>query len=477
MACLSEETILAYCEGDLNAIDASRCRDHLLTCPACRLTADRYRELNRLLARPVLSEPPPSTLPQVLQRLYPALPRYTSIITAIAASLVFLITWIYVYFDFSGSSLIQALKLTADGTSGWLVNTIKAISAVYNAAQAIFKAGNAMLSLLLPAPLAAVVIAGSFIAFAALLVFLFTAPRRKKMASNKIMRKIKILFYFLLAAGSLLAAAPGKEIKVGPGETRAAAINAFNASLHIAGKVDESIFLVSGSLLLEGEVSGDVICIASRVTIGAGAVIGKDLIVIGGQPRKTERSRIDGQLYHVRTQKDLKKIAASILPFLPESGGMTFFKISKLFFWLILALLALLILPAQISRAAVMLGETPLHHLLRGLVAMLAFALLLLSFLLMSLVLIGIPLLVMLIAAYFLLLIFGRAVVFYFVGGKIAAALKLKISAPLLIGLGVALYALLKFLPFPAALLLIVMDIFAIGCSVSFILRRRKSAV
>jgi hypothetical protein len=291
------------------------------------------------------------------------------------------------------------------------------------------------------------------------------------------MRKIQGLFLLLLACGLLLTAADGKEIKVNAGETRTAAVNAFNASLRIHGKVDESIFLVGGSLLLEGEVSGDVICIASRVAIGAKSVIGKDLIVIGGSLEKAEGSRIEGQLYHVRTQKDLKKIAGSLLPFLPESGGLTFFKISKLFFWLILALLALLILPAPVSRAAVMLGETPLHHLLRGLVAMLAFALLLLSFLLMSLVLIGIPLLVMLIAAYFLLLIFGRAVVFYFVGGKIAAALKLKVSAPLLIVLGVAVYALLKFLPFPAALLLVVMDVFAIGSSVSFILRRRKSAV
>ena len=231
-------------------------------------------------------------------------------------------------------------------------------------------------------------------------------------------------------------AADGKEIKVAAGEIRTAAINAFNASLRIQGKIDESIFLVGGTLILDGEVSGDVICIASKVAIGAKAVIGLDLIVIGGNLEKAERSRIGGQLYHVRTQKDLKKIASSLLPFLPESGGLTFFKISKIFFWLILTLLTLLILPAAIGRAAVMLGETPLRHLLLGLITLLALALLLLSFLLMSIVLIGIPLLIMLIAAYFLLLIFGRAVVFYFIGARIAAAMKLKVNAPIFIVIG-----------------------------------------
>ncbi|TFG73807.1 MAG: hypothetical protein E4H23_13000, partial [Chrysiogenales bacterium] len=119
------------------------------------------------------------------------------------------------------------------------------------------------------------------------------------------MKKIHFLLFFLVAAGLLLSAADGKEIKVAAGEIRTTAINAFNTSLRIQGKIDESIFLVGGTLILDGEVSGDVICIASKVAIGENAVIGLDLIVIGGNLEKAERSKIGGQLYHVRTQKDL----------------------------------------------------------------------------------------------------------------------------------------------------------------------------
>jgi len=185
MACLSNEKILAYGEGDLNAIEAARIRDHLLVCPACRLTDDRYRNLNQSLSRPVFSEPPAGMIPQVMQRLYPAVARYTSIIAAIAASLVFLITWIYVYFDFSRSSLIQALQLTADGTSGWLANIIKAISAVYNAAQAAYKAGHALLNILLPARLSPAVIAGASLFFSGLLFFFLLRPWLKKTHERK----------------------------------------------------------------------------------------------------------------------------------------------------------------------------------------------------------------------------------------------------------------------------------------------------
>jgi predicted anti-sigma-YlaC factor YlaD len=185
MACFPDEKILAYGEGDLSSIEAARLRDHLLVCPACRQTADRYGELDRSLSRPVLSSPPERLVPQVMQRLYPVLPRYTSIAAMIAASFVFLITWIYIYFDFSSSSLIQALRLTTDGTSGWLADVIKAITAVYNGVQAVFKAGNALLNILLPAPLGTAVAAFALLAVSGLLSLLLLKPWLRKARARR----------------------------------------------------------------------------------------------------------------------------------------------------------------------------------------------------------------------------------------------------------------------------------------------------
>jgi hypothetical protein len=291
------------------------------------------------------------------------------------------------------------------------------------------------------------------------------------------MKKSLGLALFLAATGLLLAASEKKAITVAAGETRTAAVNAFNARLDIRGKVDESVFLLGGSLSLDGEVTGDVICIASQVEIGERAVIGRDLIVIGGHLLKAEGSRITGEVYNVRTQKDLKRIASSLLPFLPESGGLTFFKIIRIFFWLILTLLALAILPRPVTQAAAMLGEAPLRHMLRGLLTQLAFVLLLVVFLVLSFVLIGIPLLIVLLAAYFLLLIFGRAAVFYFIGDSICRFLKVKGGAALFIVLGLAAYTLLKFIPFLGFLLVFFLDLFAIGIGMGYFLRRRKAAI
>jgi len=213
------------------------------------------------------------------------------------------------------------------------------------------------------------------------------------------------------------------------------------------------------------------------VEISAGASIGRDLIIIGGSLAKDPGCRISGEFYHVRSREDLKKISHTLLPFLPESGGMTFFRVSKIFLWFILVMLALMLFPLPVSRGADMLKKSPLRHGAVGLLAMLAFILLLLVFILLSLVLIGIPLLVLLIAAYFLTLIFGRTVVFFAVGGAIAAALKVKGSPVLFVVLGTMVYALLKFVPWLGAPLLIIMDFVAIGVGVGFFLTKRKSAI
>jgi predicted anti-sigma-YlaC factor YlaD len=182
---LSNATLIAYNEGSLGAIESAQARDHLLLCPECRRAAAAFRLLDSILATPTLHTPPARLIPQVMERLYPALPRITSIAAMIAASVLFLITWIYIYFDFSSSSLIQALRLTTNGTSGWLADVIKAITAVYNGAQAAAKALSALLRIFLPTPLGAAVAASVFLALAGLLAAPLLRPWLKRARAKR----------------------------------------------------------------------------------------------------------------------------------------------------------------------------------------------------------------------------------------------------------------------------------------------------
>jgi hypothetical protein len=289
------------------------------------------------------------------------------------------------------------------------------------------------------------------------------------------MKKSLLLAIWLIGGALLAASGDGKTIVVPVGATRTSNVNAFHSSLDIAGEVKASVFLVGGRLRLSGEISGDVICLGSRVDILDGAVIGRDLIVIGGRIDKAPGCKINGDFYYVRTREDLKKITRTLLPFLPEGGGLNFFRIIKIFFWFILALLCLAVLPVQVSRAADAFNGSPLRFGGFGLLALVIFFFALLICIVLSLVLIGIPLLLALIVLYFLILIFGRTVIFFCVGAQLAALLKVKHNAILFVVLGTAVYALLKLIPWFGTPLLLGMDIFAIGIGTGYFLKSKRT--
>lgn len=185
MVCLPDDKILNYLEGEIKSIEQALIRDHLLVCPDCRHTADSYAELHKILEQPVTSEPPAWLIPKIMKNIYPEIPKYTSIAAMIAASFIFFVTWIYIYFDFSRNSLIKALQLTTASTSGWLVNIIKGISTIYNSVQAVFKACNAFLGMLLHIRLDGTLIIASALAFSGISLFTIIRLLLKKPAKEK----------------------------------------------------------------------------------------------------------------------------------------------------------------------------------------------------------------------------------------------------------------------------------------------------
>lgn len=140
MGCYPDTQIQEYLAGELSNLEGNRIRDHLLTCRKCSEIADRYRKMEPFLQTPRLSEPPETIMENVLKRLYPQYPVYSSIAALIAASIVFLVTWIYIYFDFANNSLIKALHMTSRSTSNWLIGTLRSIDTLFSIIYASFKA-------------------------------------------------------------------------------------------------------------------------------------------------------------------------------------------------------------------------------------------------------------------------------------------------------------------------------------------------
>ena len=148
MDCLTDIKIQDYIEGNFNSVENSIIRDHLIVCESCSKKYDSYKKVERYLIETPYIEPPKVIERNVMRKVFPMLPVYSSIFALIAASFVLLVTAIYVYFDFANISIVQAFQLTSQDTSSWLGYIIKFVSTVFYAAYTVFKALNGFLKVI-----------------------------------------------------------------------------------------------------------------------------------------------------------------------------------------------------------------------------------------------------------------------------------------------------------------------------------------
>jgi len=265
-----------------------------------------------------------------------------------------------------------------------------------------------------------------------------------------------------------------KKLVVLEGSTHPDNIVSLGGQIDIKGVVAKSIVMIGGHLNLDGEVKEDVICFGSEVKIGKNARIKGELLVIGGELKRDVMSRVNGEFFYFRF--DLKKIESTLIPIISDSKTIAFLRILKIIFWLILTLVVLAIFPQKINQAMEMFDKNILKIGIIGLVSIFVSLFLLIVFIVLTFLIIGIPMLLALILVYFLILIFGRTVMFLYIGTRISNSLRAtSISPSILLLIGVVFYTLLKFLPYLGILLLTIMNIFEIGIGISFMLRKRMA--
>ncbi len=284
-----------------------------------------------------------------------------------------------------------------------------------------------------------------------------------------------VIFYFLVLTGLLFPVSDfklEKDVNVPAGDTYPNSIISLKGKLHIEGNVKESVMLVGGELVLNGTVEEDVICIASRVKIGKNARIKRDLYVIGGNLERETGAEVKGEFFYFKF--DLKKIENSIIPILSDARTFSFFKTVKIILWFIISLIVFAVVPKRINSAEAIFDSHRLKIGTIGLLSLFSFIFLLFIAIILSFVIIGIPLLIILMLLYLVLFVFGRTVMFYYIGIKLSHLVKLKHVIPVFfILVGVAFYAILKFLPIVGPVLLIVLNIFELGIGVGYFLRKK----
>jgi hypothetical protein len=263
-----------------------------------------------------------------------------------------------------------------------------------------------------------------------------------------------------------------KNLSISTQDSYPDSVMSWGGKLDIDGTLKGSIILFGGRLELDGVVEEDIICVSTNIRMGEKALIKGDLFVIGGKLDRHPKSTVNGEYFKLKF--DLKKIESVLIPLFSDSKSVTFFKVIIIILWLIITLLVFALVPKKINHAQEIFETNILKMGALGILSFLTFIFLLIAFFIMTLIIIGIPLLLLLVLLYFLINVFGRTVIFYFIGIKLSKLLKLKNVPPaLFIVLGVVIYSILKFIPYAGPLILILMNLFEVGIGVGFLFRKK----
>jgi cytoskeletal protein CcmA (bactofilin family) len=238
-----------------------------------------------------------------------------------------------------------------------------------------------------------------------------------------------------------------EDVIVNKGEVRKGDLVVIDGDVEIHGAVHGDVIVVSGSLDIDGRVDGDAVAILSDTTLAEDAVIQGDFVHLGGDLEVAPGAMVHGE----RFQWDLPTLAGEAAK--SAAGGvLRLIYIAKLLvlaliFWVML--IAISVSPRQITAAGEALGKVWGRAILMGLLAYAGFFVLLFIFLVLCLILIGIPLVALLSVAWFATQAVGMAAVLWLLGNRISRNLLRREAAPIVAFLiGFAIYIPTQILPF-----------------------------
>jgi hypothetical protein len=284
---------------------------------------------------------------------------------------------------------------------------------------------------------------------------------------NKKIFCLAILFLFL---GLLPLQGQGvvfkKDIVVEKDETQDNIIS-WGGDIRIEGRVTDSVINFGGTIIITGRVEKTVVGFGSDIMLKPTAKIQGDVLSLGGTLDKAPGAIIEGDTVYFSTSDEVSKFLKegfvgvfgfSLLPIL------IIFKLITLVIWFILAIILVAIFPKQISFASNQIRTSFWPIFGTGILSIIIFTGLILFSVFLCFILIGIPILLALIAVGVVIKIFGRVVVFYFLGDWIFKAFGGKQASGLLaVLLGLLLFGLLGFIPVIGSLFSFVLSIIGWG--------------
>jgi hypothetical protein len=238
----------------------------------------------------------------------------------------------------------------------------------------------------------------------------------------------------------------------------------FGGTIHIKGKVTEAVIGFGGHIIIEGEVDQTVVGFGSIISLKSTAEIKGDVVALGGELEKHPDAVVEGDtvtfffgapdVFQELFQNGLSGLITMIL----------IFKLISLVFWFIIAVILAAVFPRQTSLASSQIRAAFWPTFGVGLLSIIVFTGLVIFAAILTLVLIGIPILITLVTLGIAIKVFGRVIIFCFFGELMARAFNKKDPTTIAaVIFGFILVSVISLIPIIGSLFSIVISILGWG--------------
>jgi len=259
-----------------------------------------------------------------------------------------------------------------------------------------------------------------------------------------------ILFFGSIPLQGQQSLALKKDIVVAEGEVQDNVIT-LGGNVLIEGEVEEDVVAFGGSITVKGRVRGSIVGIGSDIKLESTAIVERDVYSIGGVLEKEPGCVIEGDTVYFKSSEDISKFLKETFRGIFTISFIPFILITKLllfFIWFIIAIVMATLMPRQISFASSQIRKSfwPVFGI--GFLSIIIYVGVVIFSALLCFLLIGIPLLFFFVILGIAIQIFGRVILFYFLGESLIKGFgKSKISPLLAVTLGLVLVTFIRFIP------------------------------
>jgi uncharacterized RDD family membrane protein YckC/cytoskeletal protein CcmA (bactofilin family) len=229
--------------------------------------------------------------------------------------------------------------------------------------------------------------------------------------------------------------------------------------LKVDGNVTGDAVAVCGDNTINGPVDGDVVAVLGDLKLGPKARVGGDAVCVSGTVERDPRAVVEGKIVNPSIGGRMHGLAPlhAIFGHGFRSPWVWMFNLAIIALYALVALL----FPRPMRTVGDKLVEQPGMSLLAAFLTVLALPVV---FLILCVTVIGIPLALLLIPAFFGLMMFGKASFYALIGRKITQD-RLHLSLAVVVG---ALVCLIFFMiPYVGLMLTLTVSLIMVGCGVT----------